>query len=578
MSVSATTERILAEGVHGLLRRRAEEWGERTAYIFCDGGNERAVSFGELESRVLDVAFLLRERGAEGQRVLLAHGERFDYAVGFFACLEAGAVAVSAHAPEPARPASTVGALERLAAASDARLALASSQEIAVAGGGDGTPAITWIDAGEARDGAGTREPLMGDQEAPAYIQATSGSTGEMKGVELSHRSLLSNLEVQRESLPVSEDSVIVSWLTLTHDMGFVAPLLQPLWVGCRSVLLTPIAFLVRPVCWLEAITRHRGTIAAAPNFGFDRVVERTTFDERAQLDLSSWACAINGAEPVSAHTLERFERAFSPVGFRSQAWAPLFGLAEMTCEATRPSAAQRPVIRWFDRDALSRGEVVAARDAAQGAEVLVGCGSAPAAHQVLIVDPDSREPCPPERTGEIWTAGPSAALGYLGGGPDSSETFGARLAGGEGPFVRTGDIGLLVEGELFVCGRIKEIVIVRGRKHSPHDIERTAASSSPRLAGGRGAAFALTIAEEERLAVVHEVSDPRGGGTDEVIAAVRSAVAREHGVRVEVVILVEPGAIPCTASGKIRRGECRDAFLGDSVARVVARDPCESS
>ncbi len=566
---------ITAECLHSLLRRRAGEWGDRTAYVFCDGtGAERAVSFDELHRRALDVAALLRDRGAEQQRVLLAHGDGFEYAAGFFACLEAGAVAVSAYAPERGRRAATLGHLARFSKATGARFALASGREIAVADEGSETTGITWINSGDASQGAGIEQPLVDDPEAPAYIQATSGSTGEMKGVELAHRSLVSNLELQRVGLGTSENSVIVVWLPLAHDMGFVAPLLQPLWVGCRSVFLTPVSFLVRPVRWLEAITRHRGTIAFAPNFAFDRVTDRTTFQDRAGLDLSSWAYAGNGAEPVRADTLERFERAFTPVGFHPEAWAPVYGLAEMTSEVTLPSAGSGAVVRAFDREALSAGSVVESRRGAPAAQLLVGCGRPAAEHQVVIVAPDSRELCQPGQTGEIWLSGPSAALGYVGGGEESASTFQATLTGGEGPFLRTGDLGFDLDGELFVYGRIKDIINVRGRKHSPHEIETTAAESSPRLAGARGAAFAFIEGDAELLAVMHELTDPRADGTDEVIERIRAAVAREHGVRVESVLLVEPGAIPCTGSGKVRRSECRDAFQQGRVARVVARDP----
>jgi acyl-CoA synthetase (AMP-forming)/AMP-acid ligase II/acyl carrier protein len=361
---------------------------------------------------------------------------------------------------------------------------------------------------------------------------------------------------------------VVVGWLPLYHDMGLIGNVLQPLYVGARAVLLSPLTFLQRPALWLAAVARYRATTSGGPNFAYDLCARKVGEEEKAGLDLSSWSVAFNGAEPVRAETVERFAAAFAPCGFRRAAFFPCYGLAEATLFVTGGAPGAGPVIRPVDAAALERHQVADAPPGAPG-RALVGCGRAAAGQAVRIVDPESGAPCAPGRVGEVWVAGPSVAAGYWGRPEETARTFGARLAG-EGPFLRTGDLGFLADGELFVTGRRKDLIILRGRNHYPQDLERTAEASHPALRPGCGAAFGVDRDGEERLVILQEVersaADPAG-----IADAVRRAVAGEHEVAVEEVVLVRSGTVLKTSSGKVRRAACRAAYLAGELA-VVAR------
>ncbi|HEX8065572.1 MAG TPA: fatty acyl-AMP ligase [Thermoleophilaceae bacterium] len=561
------------ETLDGLLRRRSREDPDRTAYVFLrPDGSEESLTFGALHERAESLAGALAAAGAADRRVLLALPSCLDYVAGFFACVMAGALPVSTYPPERLRAAASLRQLERLADVLGAEMALGDAGTIALAGSDSAAASVRdlrWIDVDDPGEGTGSAPEPADDPERPAYVQATSGSTGSMKGVVLSHRSLIANGELQRRLFPTSPDTRLVSWLVLGHDMGFVAPVVQPVYVGSQTIFMTPMSFVRRPVLWLEAITRHRGTLAGAPNFAYELILSRVTYEQRSGLDLSSWTCAVNAAEPIRPDTLERFTRAFAPVGFRPDAFAPTYGLAEMTSAVTVSTAPDRPVIRSFDRSLLERGEVSPVGPETEGARRLVGNGAAPDDHSVAVVDPESGEPSPGGRVGEVWVGGPSAGLGYAD--DEDDETFSARLPDGEGPFVRTGDLGFVLEGELFVAGRIKDVIVINGRTHAPHEIEATAAACDDGLVDGGTAAFSLVDGDEERLAVVQEVQSPRAVDAEAAIQAIREAVASGHGVSPSAVVLVEPGGVPRTTSGKIRRAHTREALRDGALGRQVA-------
>jgi acyl-CoA synthetase (AMP-forming)/AMP-acid ligase II len=542
-----------------LLEHRGRCQGEDTAFTFLENGNAEAarVTFGDLAGRARRVGAELQRRGAAGERVLLVYPSGLDFIAAFFGCLYAGAAAV----PAPAGMSRSRARLEAIVADAGAALVLTpgglvntvrrrleASPHLAVVGTDD---AIAGSDAGWT--------PPEIDGGSLALLQYTSGSTGVAKGVMVTHANILHNEELIRVQFEHTPESVMVSWLPMFHDMGLIGMILQPLYVGFPCVLMSPESFLQEPRRWLRAITRYRGTTSGAPNFAYDTCVDRIPDAERADLDLTSWRVAYNGSEPIRAATLERFVEAFAPCGFRRETFYPCYGLAEATLLTTGSRPSEPPVVR-----ALGEGTARAA----------VGCGRSGGGQELLIVDPASGRPVPDGEVGEVWLAGPSVARGYWGRAEESRETFGARLVDGRGPFLRTGDLGVLVGGELFVTGRLKEVMIVRGRNHYPQDIERTAEESHPALSPHGGAAFMLDGGGQERLAVAHEVRRQYGEDppTGEIARRVREAVSREHGLHVAVLVLLKAGGIPRTSSGKIQRRTCQARYLGGTLG-VIGED-----
>ncbi|MFL6196133.1 MAG: amino acid adenylation domain-containing protein [Thermoanaerobaculia bacterium] len=553
-----------------ILEDRGREQGERPAYIFLShaeaGVAEERVTWAELDARARAIGASLQAAGASGgERVALLLPPGPDFVASFFGCLYAGAVAVPALPPRPrggdprlraicrdARPRVALAAADRLAALENAA---AEIPELAAAHRMAPAPLGT---AGA----ADWRRPDV-RPESLAFLQYTSGSTSSPKGVMVSHGNLLHNEELIRQAFEQSADSVVLGWLPLHHDMGLIGTVLQPLYTGALCYLMTPGAFLQRPARWLEAISRYRATTSGGPNFAYELCVRKVGEAERESLDLSSWRVAFNGAEPVRAATLRRFAAAFAPSGFRASAFRPCYGLAEATLLVSGWRPGGEPRVLALDAQALEGHDVAEAEDAARSRE-LVGCGAA--TQTVLAVDPETGDPCRPGRVGEVWVAGPSVAQGYWERPEETAATFGARLADGAGPFLRTGDLGFVSEGELFLTGRLKDLIILRGRNHYPQDLELTAERGHADLRAGGGAAFAVDLDGEERLVIVHEVERHARAGIEEkageIAAAVRRAVAEEHEVSVAEVVLIRPETLPRTSSGKVRRSACRELYL----------------
>jgi amino acid adenylation domain-containing protein len=564
-----------------LLQGRSRDKPEQIAYTFLLDGEDNATSltYAALDRRARSIAALLGA-AAPGERVLLLYPPGLEYLTAFFGCLYAGLVAVPAYPPHPNRP---MPRLQTIVADAGATYALTTSALLAqfeqrfthmpdLAG-------LHWYatDAGsDDRAAAWHRPPVTAD--TLAMLQYTSGSTAAPKGVMLSHRHLLHNQQMIKAGFGHTESAIIVGWLPLYHDMGLIGNVIQPLYLGASCILMAPVAFLQRPVRWLNAISRFRATTSGGPNFAYDLCARKITPEQRATLDLSSWDLAFCGAEPVRAATLARFVEVFGPCGFRREAFYPCYGLAEATLIVSGGNKHTPPVTISIDAAALERGQVVAG--AAPDSPVLVGCGQPLPDLQLAIVQPEAGTRCGSDQVGEIWVSGPSVAAGYWNQPDVTEQTFHARIDGSNtGPFLRTGDLGFVRDGELFVTGRLKDLIIVRGRNHYPQDIELTVEESHPLLRPGSGAAFSIEAGDAEQLVIVQEVErQARHADLSPVFAAIRQAVAEQHEVQIHAIALIKPATIPKTSSGKIQRHACRTAFHGGSLELIAAWSAAEQA
>jgi acyl-CoA synthetase (AMP-forming)/AMP-acid ligase II/7-keto-8-aminopelargonate synthetase-like enzyme/acyl carrier protein len=563
-----------------LLTQRASHRATDQAYAFLEDGEAPgdSVDYAGLDGRARDVAARLQALGVTtGERVLLFYPPGLGYAAAFLGCLYAGVVAVPAYPPRLNRP---IARLRSIAEDSGATVALTTSlvlsnleKRLAHA---PEMRSLRWLSTDDGEDLAEAwRRPEV-EPDALAFLQYTSGSTSSPKGVMVTHGNLLHNLALIYRGFGHSAESHMVSWLPPYHDMGLIVGMLQPLYGGFPATLMPPVSFLQRPIAWLRAISRTGADSAGAPNFAYDLCARKITPEERETLDLSGWKLAFSGAEPVRRETLERFAEAFAPCGFRWEAFYPAYGLAEATVFVSGGRRADPPVVLPVKGAELERDRVaVAASDEDGSPRSIVGCGRAPAGQKIVVADPNTLTVCPPDRVGEVWVSGPSVAQGYWGRAEATEDTFGAYLADtGAGPFLRTGDLGFLRHGELFITGRLDDLIIVRGRNHYPQDVEFTAEQSHGALRPGCCAAFSVDVGEGERLVIVNELerSRAKSANSDEVAAAVRSAVADRHELEVHTVVLVRTGSIPKTSSGKIQRRATRAAYL-EGALPVVATD-----
>lgn len=556
-----------------LLQRRAETYPDKVAFSFSYNGDDEGreqLTYRELDLRARAIAATLQQQGAAGERVLVLVRPGVDAIAAFFGCVYAGAIAMPVHQKLAPR-------LVAVVPDAQAGFALATADtrdntKTAVDGLAEGRT-LQWCVLGTAA--AGNPDdwvPPDVNADTTAMIQYTSGSTRSPKGVVLTHANLLHNMEANRQSWQGDAHSIGVSWLPPHHDMGLCGVVLVTVYVGGTAYLMSPAAFIKQPIRWLEAISRRRATITTAPNFAYDLCVERTTAAERAALDLSSLTTAHIGAEPVRAATLQRFTDAFAPAGFRLEAFTPVYGLAEATVLVSGGSDSAVPGVRYVARSALSEDRVVDVAPDDPGAAPIVGCGQPRGDLDVRIADPMTLRPCATNEVGEIWLAGLSIAAGYWHRPEETAQTFAGYVADtGDGPFLRTGDLGFLCAGELFITGRVKDLVVIDGHHYYPNDVEATVQDSHPALLSGRGAVFTTTpvAGAVEQLAVVQEV-DPGAAELEDVIDAVRAAIAQHHAIEAAAVVLVQPLSIPTTSSAKIQRGQCRQTFIDGALAVVA--------
>jgi len=555
-----------------IVQGRASDSPDRCACSFVwEDGSETTFTYGELDRRARSIAATLRQLARAGERALLIYPPGLDFIAGFFGCMYAGIVAVPATYPKPRRP---MPRLSAIAGDCEATVALTTERTLATldfARAGREVQALRWIPTDHlckpSQNGWGLAEIGVDDL---AFLQYTSGSTSDPKGVMVSHGNLMHNLEMIRQGFRIEQvcpdlaNGTGVFWLPAYHDMGLIGGILEPLYLGGRTVLMSPASFLQRPIRWLSAIQDYQAVISGAPNFAYELCVRKTTPEERASLDLSSWQLAFCGAEPIRAETLELFAEAFAPCGFRRTAYYPCYGMAEATLMVAGGDGPGHPVVNTVDRSALAEHKVVrASENNGARAQKLVGCGKALLDQEIVIADVEHATRCLPGQVGEIWVKGPNVARGYWNRPDENEKTFGAYLTDtGEGPFLRTGDLGFVSEGQLYVTGRVKDMIIIRGRNLYPQDIELTVENAHDALRHSAGAAFSVEVDGQERLATIHEVDRQyRNPDFQEMIRSIRRAVAEEHELDVYAVVLIGQASLPRTTSGKVQRNLCRQRF-----------------
>lgn len=559
-----------------VLRERAGSTPNDLAFTFTDydrdwDGVAESLTWGQLYRRTLNMAREVAKHGAPGDRALIVAPQGLSFIVAFLGAMQAGFIAVPLAVPVPG---SHDERLSAVVTDTSPAVVLTTSGvfDIAAQYVDDGAAVIAVI-AVDTLDLDVDRQvsPEVPDGPDIAYLQYTSGSTRLPAGVMISHRNLVANFEqlmpdyLGRRGGAVPPGGKLVSWLPFYHDMGLMLGIAAPILDGCGADLLSPLAFLARPARWVQALARHPETFSAAPNFAFDLTARRTTDDEVAGLDLSGVIGIINGAERIHPSTLVRFTERFSAVGFRPEMVLPSYGLAEATVFVASGSNGQAPAVVEFDPDQLTQGTAVRS----PGGAPLLRYGL-PTSPLVRIVDADTCRPCPDGTVGEIWTHGENVSAGYWRKPEQTGSSFGATLVGGTPPdgWLRTGDRGFVSEGELFIVGRIKDMLIVRGRNHYSEDIEATV----QQVTRGRVAAIAVSEDQSESLVTIVELRRPEGsadlGGVKEAVVA---AISRAHGLQVADIVLVELGAIPTTTSGKVRRAACAEQFRRGQFVRLDA-------
>ncbi len=567
-----------------LMQYRAQKHPHRLAYIFLEDGETETErwTYAELNQRAQAIAAHLQKVAPMGARALLLHPQGIEYIAAFLGCLYAGIIAVGAYPP---RRNQHLSRLKAIANNSNASLALTVATQQADLQARCAQepefPSLHWLatDTIATTQASQWQAPLTLSEaeppirkDTPAFLQYTSGSTGTPKGVMVTHENLLDNERIIQQAFQSSESTRVVSWLPLFHDMGLVGSALQSLYIGGQCILFSPVAFLQKPVRWLQAIHRYRATASGAPNFAYDLCVRQISPQQTRALDLSCWELAFNGAEPIRAQTLQKFAETFAKCHFRKSAFYCCYGMAETTLLVSGAEKESLPVVRQVDQRSL-QANCVRPPESSESAKEVVSSGKPRLDGQVAIVDPVSHTQCAADGVGEIWVAGSSVAQGYWQRPTETEETFRAFLADtGEGPFLRTGDLGFIQDGELFVVGRLKDTIVIRGLNYYPQDIELTVEPSHPALRDGCGAAVCVDIEGESQLVIVQEVERRflRNLPVTEIVRAICRAVAAEHELQVYAIALLKTASLPKTSSGKIQRRAAREGFLAQSLSEVA--------
>ncbi|MGC4095736.1 MAG: AMP-binding protein [Nitrospira sp.] len=537
---------------------------------------ENQLTYAQLECAVRSLAGRLVREVPPGTNTLLLYPSGLDAACAFWACLYAGLVPVPAPAPDLIRLKYSLPRLHRLISDARASFVLTSSRMTALSSelsrANEAAP-VTWIATDQSRDEVYALDAPRPDTGALAYLQYTSGSTASPRGVMITHDNVLAHCKALTLAGHVSDGSRSLCWLPYFHDYGLLHGIIAPFYAGIPAYLMSPVTFLRRPLRWLDAIARWSITHSGGPNFAYEACLRAVARQKDWQTDLRSWQVASCGAEPIHPETARRFIDGFGAWGFAPTSFAPAYGLAEATLLVTMKPIRRAPSLLTVDADALARSLVTESDPLKSGTRTLVGCGEPLDATRIKIVNPTTRLECPQDAVGEVWLAGPGVASGYWNKQEETEVTFKATLAdSGESPYLRTGDLGFLYRGELFLTGRIKDLIIVRGRNYYPHDLEWTAQQAHPGLRRGGGAVFSIDDQTGERVVLVHEIESQLSESEwTDVVNSIRRVVADEYELELHHVVLVKSGTIPKTSSGKIQRAACRAAYESGQLTIITA-------
>ncbi len=560
-----------------LLRHRAKHQPNNTAFTFLPNGDEEEtnLTYQELDQKARAVAATLQKIKATGERALLLYQPGLEFIQAFFGCLYAEVVIVPVYPPRRnhhgdrlkaiVTDAQAKIALTNLSVLCNIEKTLQEDPELAK---------LNYVITDEIDDSKAHDWQLpQVDKDALAFIQYTSGSTGTPKGVMLSHGNLLYNSHLIYQCFGHTSASRGVIWLPPYHDMGLIGGILQPLYGGFPVTLMSPATFIKKPFRWLQAISRYRATTSGGPDFAYDLCVQKITAEQRTTIDLSSWEVAFTGAEPIRSQTLDAFADTFADCGFRREAFYPCYGMAETTLIVSGGLKTEAPIIRYFSKDALKHDLVIETTNQQADHKAVVGCGRAWLDYSIAIVDPESLISCPIGKIGEIYVSGSSVASGYWNQPEQTQRTFHNYLVDApEKSFLRTGDLGFLHDGELFITGRLKDLIIIAGRNHYPQDIEHTVSQCHSALRPSSGAAFSIEVVNEERLVITQELERNylRQADFEEIFKTILKTVSENHEVQVYSVLLLKTGSLPKTSSGKVQRSACRTRFLARSLDVVM--------
>lgn len=557
-----------------ILSQRAAAHPAKDAFVVVgtDGSEKLRLTYGELDDQVERYAAALVARGLRGSRALMLFEPGAGFVVSFLACLRAGVVALPCHLAKPGR--STWDRLVAIVRDSDSACILTEAASVPkLAGWFAENPELSSLpmlspDDLDA-DPAGIAWPRP-SADTPAFLQYTSGSTGIPKGTIVTFGNLFANARVIGPWCGFDFNAVVVCWLPPYHDLGLIGNILQSVFDGALCILLPPVSLIQNPRRWLETISHYRATISMAPNFAYELCVRRIPADKREGLDLSSWAYAVNAAEPIRASTIDSFSEAYRDHGFRAGTHQPVYGLAEATLMVSVGDPGQAPAMLSVDPDALDAGRVVPA--SGPGSRTIVSSGRVRPPQTVAIVNPETHEVCEGGAIGEIWVSGACVASGYWRRPEVTEQTFGARTTDGQGPFLRTGDLGIVIDDQLYVTGRIKEVMIVNGRNIYPQDIEATVQRSHDALKPAGGAVFSIDRENGEAIVVVQEIERSwlATADRDELVSRISEAVFREHDIAVSDVVLTKPETVPKTSAGKIQRVLCRTLYQRGELERAI--------
>ncbi len=555
-----------------LLSYRVQQQPEKTVFTFLQDEEIElgSLTYKELEKQAQKIATHLQSLKAQGKRALLLYQPSLEYIAAFIGCLYAGVIAVPAYPP---RANKSITRLEAIVNDAQATIALTSEN---LKGNIENRLKVQCIATDElSLDLAENYQQTILTPDNLAFLQYTSGSTGAPKGVMVSHGNLLHNSHLINLCFQDTTESHGISWLPPYHDMGLIGGILQPIYVGASMMLMSPVTFLQRPYRWLKAISKYQATTSGGPNFAYDLCISQITDEQKATLDLSHWELAFSGAEPIRNETIEQFSKTFAECGFRKEAFYPCYGMAETTLIVSGGEKNTSPVIKTVAAEGLKENKIIT--KTSENTTTLVSCGQTIAEQTIIIVNPDTCEQCAENEIGEIWVAGESVTQGYWQKPELTEHSYQAYLKNKPTqPFLRTGDLGFLQAGELFVTGRLKDLIIIRGRNHYPQDIELTVNKAHPAVREGNNAAFAVEINAEEKLVIVTEIERTylRKLNIEEVTSSIRKAIIEQHELQTHAILLLKTGSIPKTSSGKIRRHTCKQGFLDGSLNVVGELKP----